>query len=155
MERKNVVGALLIILSISIVIYAAQPYFPELQPPGDIPGDQPQTLLQTEIVVKHGLFGDPYIESVTTTQVVVSSQLYTPSGVEILLFPWEGVLKLEITAPNGHKITMSKAIKIETNEQKTFFFTWKTRQTGQHTLLATLMTKEGTTINQKQEVVYV
>lgn len=151
MERKNIVGAILIALSVGIMLYAIQPYIPWFVPPANIPGNGPQTYWQTAIVVNHALFGDPYIESITSSEIA-SGQSYTEKS-EILLFPWEGTLKLEIYAPDGHKITLTKAIKIETNEKKSFYFTWTTRQTGQHTLLATLINKEGAVVNQKQEVV--
>ena len=154
MERKNVVGLILVALSVGIVVYAVQPYIPWLTPPANLPGDQPQTTWRTGVVVKHGIIGDPYIETITSTQV--SGQGFAiEEKSEIMLFPWEGVLKLEVTSPDGHRVTLSKAIKIEMNEKKTFYFTWTTRQTGQHTLLATLTNKDGTVVNQKQEVVYV
>lgn len=152
-KRKNIVGAVLIFLSIGIILYAVSPYIPEILPPGNIPGNEPEVILNTEVNVVHGLFGDPYIESIKSTQM--SQSAIPVSGFEVKVFPWEGVLRIDVTAPDGTKVTMSKAVKIDTLEKKTFYFTWKTRQRGQHILLASLISKDGVTVDQKQEVVYV
>lgn len=150
--RQNVAGGILILAALAVILYAVRPYFPDFLPPPELPGDKPPTTLQTTVRLKLTLpGGDPDIVSINTQKV---STLYSEKA-QIMIFPWGGKLILDITAPDGSTASITKDVKIDVGETKDYYFTWKTKQTGRHILVVSLVDGEGVIVEQKQSEVWV
>jgi len=114
------------------------------------PGDQPEVLFKTDVRLEEPWWASkPHIEWMRSEQVGQEM----PAGAELKWFPWEGTLKLKITYPEGHLVTLSKKVKVEWNSGITVTFYWKTKQAGTHTLIAELYNKEGVLIDSRGESV--
>lgn len=152
--RQNLVGGLLIIAALAIVIYAVQPYLPELVLPPEIPGNLPVKTIQTEVkITLNALGGDPNIDYIYSTEV--GAAIASTEEAKIMLFPWQGTLKIEVIAPDGVTVSMSKEVKVELGHSQIYYFTWKTRQSGTHIVIATLINGDGVVVGQKQEEVWI
>jgi len=120
-------------------------------PPPPPPGDQPVATFETKVRMFNPVWADPYIEWVKSEQTGVGSA--SISNPELLIFPWEGVLKLKVYYPQGQVQVQKKNVKIELNDGLTAAFTWKTKQAGEHTITAELYNKEGNLVDTKTEKV--
>ena len=153
-DRRNLLGILLIVAGIAVIFYALSPYLPSITLPKEVPGPEPAVTFNTEVKLSLGYLpgSDPSIVSIDTQRVgdVLSSIINQTKGGELMIFPWSGKLKLQVLAPDGRSVTMTKNVKIELGETKAFYFTWKTKQTGTHVLTVSLINGEGTTVDQKQ-----
>lgn len=152
--RQNLVGGLLIIAALAVIIYAVQPYLPEFIPPPEVPGNLPAKTIQTEIKISlFSLWGDPDIDYIRSYEV--GAAITSVEDAKIMLFPWQGTLKVDVIAPDGSTVSMSKEVKVELGYSQTYYFTWKTRQSGAHTVIATLINGDGIVVRQKQEEVWI
>jgi len=153
-SRQNLLGGLLIVAAIAIIIYAVHPYIPEFILPPEVPGDYPSKTFQTEIkLTLNALGGDPIIDYVRTYEVTTA--IASTESPKIMLFPWQGTLRVDVIAPNGVSVSMDKTVKIELGYSQIYYFTWKTKQTGKHVVVVTLINGDGVVVRQKQEEVWV
>lgn len=151
--RQNVMGVALIIAALAIILYAVKPYLPDFILPPELPGENPPTTLQTTVKLKLLVpGGDPDIVSIYTEKVSTSLR---SEKAELMIFPWGGKLTLEVIAPDGSEVSITKDVKIDVGETKDYYFTWKTRQTGRHILIVSLINGEGVVVKQRQSEVWV
>jgi len=121
-------------------------------PPPTPPGSEPEVAIKTSVKVVNPFLGNPYISEISSEQVTVP---YVQPMASVMIFPWEGTLVLKITYPDGAETTTSQKISVDLGGDVTVYFIWKTKQSGNHALLATLYDNNGVLVNQKTSQIFV
>jgi len=156
-DNKLIYAGMLVLIAALVVAF----FMPSIKPPQNnntvpTPTPLPTFTYQTAVTLYLDWIpgGDPEIVSINSwrvTQYVVQE----PEDTGLSWFPWGGTIKLQVLTPSNKMATMTKEIKIESGETKTFYFTWTTSETGKHTITVTLINGEGVVVGQKTTEVMV
>ena len=145
-----VVAGVFVLLILGITWIGIVPEFM----PGEIGGSNPTVTVLTKVTVRNDLLFDPYIKDITNT-ILAGGATISSDLVKSLWFEDEVVVKLPVYGPDGSTITTSKTLKVGEMSDAQASFTWKTRQRGTHTVIATLYTKDGKQLDEKTSSVNV
>lgn len=154
MKTQNLIKLSIFITLVAIVLLALKIYAPTPGWGGEIPGDNPPVTVETMVKI-YMYFTDPNPNIGEVKSRIISPAELKSERVDVLIFPWEGKLKLEAVAPDGNKVTMYKNVMIDRGlyTERKYYFTWTTKQRGTHAVYVTLYNKEGVEVDSAKEVV--
>jgi len=149
MAKKVGAQTLVGIIAILILALIGLAYYSDLipePPPPPPPNHHPTVTVTTEVVVEKGAPWDDFkIKSVDSYQAGASAKS------DLMWWPQTGKVKLTVTYPSGHKITMTKKVKVESWDSTTVTFNWQTKQEGEHRIIAELYNEENVLVDTKTD----
>lgn len=163
-NRIVMFSAIGIIFAVILIGAGYLDLFPPIGP--SPPGECPTVTYKTTVRLDEPFWSlQPHIEWMRTEQTgqqySTSSELYSslasgPRSGEVinpLALPWEGTLELTVAYPGGQMNKLTKNVKVEWSSHQEVEFYWQTKQTGDHTLTATLVNGDGVQIDSSSETV--
>jgi len=144
-----------VLLVVAVAIYGLGWYIPTPNPiPPSPPGPEPEIVYKTDVKISYYWFQPAKIEEVKTT--MLSTQAAVTTGQpKITLFPFNGILRLEVVYPNSARVAIGEQkVSVEKGVDITVTFMWKTKFSGKHIVIASLYDEAGNLVDQKSEEVF-
>ena len=154
MKERNLLIAAILVTLIAIVLVAVKVYVPLPWFGDTIPGSESPITVETSVKI-YMYLTDPNPNIGEIKSRIISPAEFRTENVEILIFPWKGTLKLEVVSPSGSKLTLYKDVMIDRGlyTERTYYFTWTTKQRGKHTIYVTLYDDDGNAVDSKSGVI--